>query len=530
MRPLPLFAVWDVVAAVPQRVSTLMAVRCVSGEFRRAQQHCDVWSGKTFPGESSGSGFSANVSAVKCVIQPQPQCTASSAVSSTEATFAGTRMPRDEQFSINVSLVLQQWRCTDDVRPLVRAIASAVPHRLEQLQISGCHQLTTDAISDELKSCLRLRALCFQDCPLVTCRFLRHGAFRSLQVLDLRHGASVSDRDVLAAAELQELRELRLGNCADVTKIGVEALTTRCLQLRVFTASRIDKLDSSCARMFAALPDLQELRLGWCKSLNDEALRLLIQQARPVQHLALTGIPSLANSGIPSMTTAGTTLTTLKLGHGGMLGDAACDHLRTWRTLESLSLTGIGLVTDRGLSSLCSLRNLRELLLVGCSKVTDAAFSELKSLSELRVLSLRNFSGLTGEGIGQLAELPHLTRLDLAGCKMIDRRAFSALNNCKTMASLDITATAVGDAEVSSLAPLFGRLEELVVAECVSITEVGVISICESAPLLRVLNVSGTCKAGASINVWRALSQLTKLEGINIFGLQEFPPRRRSSE
>ncbi|GLD93534.1 hypothetical protein PINS_up002126 [Pythium insidiosum] len=143
----------------------------------------------------------------------------------------------------------------DDVRLLRRC------HRLEELNLWGCHNVENAAIADTVIACPTLHSL------------------------NLRYCHKVDDALVhVIAGSLPQLRELNVRYCYKVTDAGVDAITQQLVNLEVLNLSQCNKItDVSIVRIVSRLKKLKELRLWGCAKLTTASVEAICE-----------GLPSLA--------------------------------------------------------------------------------------------------------------------------------------------------------------------------------------------------------------------------------------------
>ncbi len=91
----------------------------------------------------------------------------------------------------------------------------------------------------------------------------------------------------------------------------------------------------------------------------------------------------------------------LDLGWCKSITDAGLAHVKDLGQLQALDLTWCINITDTGLAHLTGLGQLRELHLTGCN-ITDAGLAHLKDLGQLRELALFDCRRITSAGVQRI--------------------------------------------------------------------------------------------------------------------------------
>jgi hypothetical protein len=240
---------------------------------------------------------------------------------------------------------------------------------------------------------------------------------KSLKVLNLR-GTDVTDTSLAYVATLPSLTALDI-SFTQITDVGMEHL--------------------------ASLAALEELKLGGNKISGDglHVLKLLPK----LRSLSFYGIQR-RNAGwcwAPVVT------------------DFELETITTLSSLEELNLgLGVGLGTPRP-TDLGPADGEAECRIAGGNRITDLGVGRIAQLKKLRQLDLGG-TAITVNGVKMLASLPSLQRLNLWNVSTLDDTVAPYLETLRTLTSLDLSNTKIGDASLARLATLT-NLRHLYVSE-----------------------------------------------------------------
>jgi hypothetical protein len=155
---------------------------------------------------------------------------------------------------------------------------------------------------------------------------------------------------------------------------------------------------------------------------------------------------------------------------GNKMSGLALPLLRLLPNLKHLNVNGSQrtdsgrwglMLTDVNIESIAALTQL-EVLNMGGAIVSDVGMKALESLVNLNTLDLSRME-LSDKGLEPLAKLPKLRRLDLWENPRIDDRALQPLLALKTVETLDLGDTNIGDAVLAGLEAM-KQLKMLVVS------------------------------------------------------------------
>ncbi|XP_021714997.1 F-box/LRR-repeat protein 14-like [Chenopodium quinoa] len=249
------------------------------------------------------------------------------------------------------------------------ALVSSAP-ALRSMNLSQCSLLTDVGIESIANSLgLILQELYLDDCEtLDAMRILpKLRQLKALEVLSLRGVVSVSDKFIknLFEENGQNMKELVLANCVNLTDSSLKVIANTCPQLRVLDPSYLGKLsDIGMAYITNGCRSIQDLKL--CRSpFSDDAIAAFLETSREsLIELSLNNISKVGQN------------TTISLA-------------RRCKNLESLDLSWCRLLTNEALGLIAdSCLSLRLLKLFGCTQVTEV-FVDGHSNQHLHIVGLK---------------------------------------------------------------------------------------------------------------------------------------------
>lgn len=329
-----------------------------------------------------------------------------------------------------------------------------------------------------------------------------------LQVLDL-YGTGIDDNSLNDIGSLMELRELDLG----VTRVTSPALVAlkSLKKLRVLELSG-RRINDSATTAVALLPSLVQLSLSGTR-VTDNGMAALASLSR-LKALGLSGtriegnsldklavLPDLACLDLADTDITGDSLSrlaafrklkALNLENCPLIVDASTVHLSRLTSLQGLVLRKTGFekqsITGTGLARLTTLSQLQHLNL-SATRVNDETIAPLAKLTNLRSLDL-GLTGLGNAGMAHLAKLPRLESLAVIyqvgfGGTKVTADGLQHLAGHKSLATLDLTGTKIGDADLPKFAAVAG-LKQLTISGT-AITAAGAKTLATQLPGCRII-------------------------------------------
>jgi Leucine-rich repeat (LRR) protein len=129
----------------------------------------------------------------------------------------------------------------------------------------------------------------------------------------------------------------------------------------------------------------------------------------------------------------------------------------------------------------------------GCYRVSDTGIEALvrRCAPSLQEFEFSCNQRITSASIQYVGELQHLRALSLSECPQLDDKALQALLNMQKLRKLELNQMErISDAFVGELTGKLPELEELSLARCAQLSDVGVRAALENCRKLRVLDLS----------------------------------------
>ncbi|PRW57280.1 type I glyceraldehyde-3-phosphate dehydrogenase [Chlorella sorokiniana] len=347
---------------------------------------------------------------------------------------------------------------------------------LRSLILSACCQLTDSCLLAIAEGMPRLSCLgLFESGESVTDDGLAHLARLrgSLTALDLGYSCWCHTSPGLGALlqHMTALRMLNIGGCEGTTDAVVGVVAQHCRQLRELDVSESQRMTAAGVRQLGALPELQELNLGWNIRLKDEALDNLPPTLTSLdlsfcgeltdRGLAATGrLPALATLTLRKCNRITDQRLTMLPSHFNTIKQGL-HKLAACTSLQQLDLSYCQ-ISGAGLAALRPLRRLSSLVLVDCMRAASPPCMALLTELAVDTLDLSDNKRLDDGSMQALSHAPRLRSLAINCCPKVSDRGLLALTRCGTLRHL--SADRCPQLSGTTLAALQHRLPLLRVA------------------------------------------------------------------
>ncbi|XP_028056412.1 F-box protein At3g58530 isoform X2 [Camellia sinensis] len=237
--------------------------------------------------------------------------------------------------------------------------------------------------------------------------------YNHVKQINLEFAQDIEDKhlDILGSKcsdSLQNLESLNLNGCQKISDKGIEAITTVCFNLKVFSIYwNVRVSDIGIKHLVKNCKRIVNLNLSGCKNITDKSLQLLADNYQYLESLNLTRC--------------------IKITDGGL-----CQILLKCSSLQSLNLYALSSFTDEAYKKISILANLRFLDLCGSQNLTNEGLyciAKCKNLASLNLTCLFGIIGVTDKCLEALSRFCSntLTTLDVNGCIGIKRRSHEEL-------------------------------------------------------------------------------------------------------
>lgn len=226
---------------------------------------------------------------------------------------------------------------------------------------------------------------------------------------------------------LQNLESLNLNGCQKISDKGIEAITTVCFNLKVFSIYwNVRVSDIGIKHLVKNCKRIVNLNLSGCKNITDKSLQLVADNYQYLESLNLTRCIKITDGGLCQILLKCSSLQSLNLYALSSFTDEAYKKISILVNLRFLDLCGSQNLTNEGLYCIAKCKNLASLNLTWCVRVTDEGVIAIaQGCISLEFLSLFGIIGVTDKCLEALSRFCSntLTTLDVNGCIGIKRRS-----------------------------------------------------------------------------------------------------------
>ncbi|KAM6925938.1 F-box and leucine-rich repeat protein 13 [Lycodopsis pacificus] len=341
---------------------------------------------------------------------------------------------------------------------------------LQDLNLSECFNVTDTMVQRIVEGCPCLLYLNLS-CTLITNTTLRELSRNclNLQYLSLAYCNRFTDEGFMylsTGKSCHNLVHLNLSGCTQMTVNGFRYISAGCPSLREIVINDMPTLSDSCVlALIARCHCLSAISLLDAPHLSDVALKAIAEVAK---------LKTFRTEGNNQLTDAG--------------WRALCSSSHGLRSLHAAECCRM---TDASLKSVANLKNLHYLDISLCNKVSDTGIQYLtegSSSAKLRELNVSYCRLITDTSVMRISQrLCKLYHLDLSYCERLTDMSLGWVSG-SSICSLDISGCKIQDQGLASLEGI--RLKKLVLAECVSVTDVGMQKLCKTVRDLEYVDVS----------------------------------------
>ncbi len=371
-------------------------------------------------------------------------------------------------------------------------------------------------------------------------------ALENLKELHVRSCRDLSDKSFEMIAEKGRLRALSLANCYRVTDFTLNALAAHCTKLKRLDISNCICVSGPALRKLCKRTlGLKKLLLAGCTEISGDALKA-VAQCTQLETLNLSGIGVLSedlrpiaencqmlnNLTLSRNSSVDITIVQAFLRNRRMckidfsecpnLSDASLAYFAShMKRLSALIAGGSRKAkqlrfTDESLLKLGGRDTLRKLKLSHCPELTDHSVSQvLRASPNLRDVTLSHCPSITDRVVATMVEsCKHLQKVDLSGC--LSLTACDEFRHCDHLEDV-VLARCKNLAPSSirlipSLYPL--RIVKLVLDGCAQLTDDVLLEVTTNCLNLTVLSLS-KCNLVSS-NAFASISTCTRLEKLGV--------------
>ncbi|XP_065185239.1 F-box and leucine-rich repeat protein 13-like [Sycon ciliatum] len=370
---------------------------------------------------------------------------------------------------------------------------------LVHLNVRSCDQLTPRGLS-AIGGCTNLQDLNMSECgEALTAESLQKivAGCRSLLYLNISY-CHVTDACLrVLSRHCPNLQHLSLAGCVSFTSRGVRHLSSGngCHKVTYLDLSDCVQLTTEATWAIGkACPQLNTLVLNDMPQLDDDSLRALVTDLHNVKHISVMGCPNVSDGSLKFlMKQAAQRLISFKIENNNLLTDSFVRSLARAASLRHLCLNSCVRLTDNSLRALSQCKYLVSLDLTNCLRVSDVGVRyivEGAAGAQLRSINLTNCVRVSDVTLLRLAKTcQELRHAAFCFCEHVQDAGVEMLGDLPNLISLDLTGCKVADEGISALGtnPHFA---DLVLSECVAVTDNGLQKMCTFCPNLHLLDVS----------------------------------------
>ncbi|KAI4378496.1 hypothetical protein MLD38_015967 [Melastoma candidum] len=225
---------------------------------------------------------------------------------------------------------------------------------------------------------------------------------------------------------LKDLEVLNLNGCQKISDRGIEAVTSVCPNLKVFSMYWNVRVTDSCIKhLVGCCKKVVDLNLSGCKNISDSSLELIAANYYELESLNITRCIKVTDRGLEHILEKCSNLQNLNLYALSSLTDKSYRKISLLATLKSLDLCGAQNLSDEALACIAKCKKLVSLNLTWCVRVADSGVIAIaRGCTSLEFLSLFGIVGVTDKCLEVLSETcsRSMTTLDVNGCIGIKRR------------------------------------------------------------------------------------------------------------
>lgn len=407
-----------------------------------------------------------------------------------------SKLVRRAESIMNLTLVsTSEDPVTDKTLSLLKDFSN-----LKVLNLSGCTNITSDALSNLPKSLtkLNLRGTHIMD---TGCLFhYKYKNRKNLIALDLSDSEITDDGlKNLRYGNGNSLTNLNLGD-TKIGNVGLRYAVRKCPDLTELDLSGCFNIENDGFRTIAKCSKLTALDLSKCRKITDGALKLL---PKTINKLSLSGCEEITDDGLLYIAEHFPDLTVLDLSNTKVTDDgiqAIAKHCKKLTHLDLQRCTNITGTSIEVVAEHCS--NITALYLNGCFQITITGIQNKKPLIE-PLISVRR-----PQDIGTyLLQLTQLTELGLGNSGIVDDDLELIGEHLSKLTILDLSDTKITGTGLHHLKDM--SLTTLNLSGCENISDVGLTYLPTSLTELHLVGCSKI--TNAALEFLPRFTQLTKL-------------------
>ncbi|CAG8697311.1 14951_t:CDS:2 [Dentiscutata erythropus] len=297
--------------------------------------------------------------------------------------------------------------CVQLSSPHLKELAPYCPN-IQTLQLSGCRNLDKDSINT----------------------LLSH--LNNLEVLDLSGLIVVINLTCnTLSKKCKKLKQVNLNWCQNISSRGIENLVKGCQELICLKINGLSKVSEQMMINIASLPNLKDLSMKLCPTLNDEHISTFFNnQSLPssLTHIDLSNNQLLTDDTLKELGNSCPDLTHLQVNECTNFTDNGFIYISSKCTkLEVIDLEDCPCINDEVLRSFAAyLSDLKKICLSYCELITDDGVNTLlQQCTKISHIDLDHCQLLTDAVLHNLSLLLNEGRVDYMEVEIYDCRNIS---------------------------------------------------------------------------------------------------------
>ncbi|XP_056655486.1 dynein regulatory complex subunit 6 isoform X2 [Monodelphis domestica] len=317
-------------------------------------------------------------------------------------------------------------------------------HKLTDLDLSGCTQISVQGFRDIASSCTGIKHLVINDMPTLTDSCIKVLVDKCKQLTSVIFIGSphLSDTTFKYLTDCS-LSKVRIEGNNRITDLTFKLMEKCSEYLSHICMTDCQRITDTCLQSIANLGKLRVLNLTNCIRIGDNGIRNLFDgiSGLKLRELNLNSCGQLSDLALATMGERCRSLTYLNLRNCPQLSDCGIEFITQIPSLISIDISATA-ITDEALTSLSKHKKLKELTVSECEYITDFGIKEFcQSTPILEHLDTSFCVKLSGDilKIGA-SRCPRLTSLSIAACPKINDLAIKILSKkCHYLHILDIS-------------------------------------------------------------------------------------------
>ncbi|XP_075455745.1 F-box and leucine-rich repeat protein 13 isoform X2 [Ascaphus truei] len=343
---------------------------------------------------------------------------------------------------------------------------------LQELNVSECQGLNDES----------MRIIC-EGCP-------------ALLYLNLSHTDITNATLRMMSRCLLNLQYLSLAYCRKFTDKGLQYLPSGkgCNKLIYLDLSGCTQITVDGFKCIAAgCSTLQQLKINDMFTLTDNCILALLENCQHITSVCLVGSPHLSDAGFKVLV-QGRKLTKIKVEGNNRITDASIKMISKFcPNLNHFYVADCQKITDIGIKAVSTLKNIIVLNVADCIRISDPGVRHIvegPSGTKIRELNLTNCVRISDLSLLRIAQKCHnLTYLSLRFCENVTDSGIEVIGNMASLISIDLSGTRITDQGLLALGT-HSTMKELIVSECLGISDIGIQKFCQHSKGLEQLDIS----------------------------------------